>query len=103
MAIVQEQDQPVPLTMQVAEATAERRFWWDDRVPGHLERVQVINAVPPLARICPTCGSEMTTVGHSKCEKLDVVPARIVVVERLDERVACPKDDTIVSEVSGAT
>jgi transposase len=39
----------------------------------------------------------MTTVGHSTCEKLDVVPARIVVVERLDERVACPLDDTIVS------
>lgn len=66
-------------------------------LPAHLERVQVTNAVPPLSRICPLCGCEMTTVGHSKCEKLDVVPARIVVVERLDERVACPKDDTIVS------
>jgi transposase len=66
-------------------------------LPAHLERVQVINSVPALARICPLCGSEMTTVGHSKCEKLDVVPARVVVVERLDERVACPKDDTIVS------
>jgi transposase len=66
-------------------------------LPAQLERVQVINAVPAEARICPACGSEMTTVGHSKCEKLDVVPARIVVVVRLDERVACPKDDTIVS------
>ena len=66
-------------------------------LPAHLERVQVINKVPPLARICPQCGSEMTTVGHAKCEKLDVIPARIVVIERLDERVACPKDDTIVS------
>jgi len=35
--------------------------------------------------------------GPSKCEKLDLIPARFVVVERLDERVACPKDDTIVS------
>jgi transposase len=66
-------------------------------LPAHLERVQELNPVPPHARICPVCGTEMTTVGHSKCEKLDVVPARIVVVERLDERVACPKDDTIVS------
>ena len=39
----------------------------------------------------------MTTVGHSRCEMLDVIPARIVVEERLDETVACPKDDTIVS------
>jgi transposase len=59
--------------------------------------VQVVNPVPAEARICPQCGAEMTTVGHSKCEKRDVVPARIVVVERLDERVACPEDDTIVS------
>jgi transposase len=66
-------------------------------LPAYLPRVQVFNPVSAAARICPVCGSEMTTVGHSRCEKLDVVPARIIVVERLDERVACPKDDTIVS------
>jgi transposase len=66
-------------------------------LPANLARVQVVNAVPDDQRRCPLCGSEMTTIGHSKCEKLDVVPARVVVVERLDERVACPKDDTIVS------
>jgi transposase len=66
-------------------------------LPANLERVQVINPVPAVSRLCPLCGTEMTTVGHSRCEKLDIVPARIVVVERLDERVACPKDDTIVS------
>jgi transposase len=66
-------------------------------LPAHLPRVQVFNPVPAAMRACPVCGSEMTTVGHSKCEKLDLIPARVVVVERLDERVACPKDDTIVS------
>jgi transposase len=59
--------------------------------------VQVFNRVPPELRICPRCGSEMTTVGHSSCLLLNVIPARIVVEERLDETVACPKDDTIVS------
>ena len=62
-----------------------------------LARVPVVNAVPPERRVCPMCGREMTTVGHSSCEILDVIPARIVVNERLDERVACPNDDTIVS------
>ena len=66
-------------------------------LPAHLPRVQVVNPVAAAMRTCPVCGAEMTTVGHSRCEKLDVVPAQIVVVERLDERVACPKDDTIVS------
>jgi transposase len=39
----------------------------------------------------------MKTVGYSQCEIYDIVPARIVVIERLDERVACPHDDAIVS------
>ena len=62
--------------------------------PAHLPRVPVFNRVPPELRVCPQCGAEMTTVGHSSCEVLNVVPARIVVEERLDETVACPKDDT---------
>lgn len=66
-------------------------------LPAYLPRVQVINPVTAAARVCPACSTEMTTVGHSRCEKLDIIPARIVIVERLDERVACPKDDTIVS------
>lgn len=66
-------------------------------LPAHLQRVQMVNRVPPEARVCPQCGGEMTIVGHSKCERLDVIPARIVVVERLDERLACPRDDTIIS------
>jgi transposase len=66
-------------------------------LPAHLERVRVVNIVPPDQRICPLCGSQMTTLGHSKCEVLDVIPARVIVIERLDERVACPYDDAIVS------
>jgi transposase len=66
-------------------------------LPARLPRVQVVNSVPASMRTCPTCGSEMTTVGHSTCEKLDLVPARVIVLVRLDERVACPNDDTIVS------
>ncbi len=65
--------------------------------PAHLPRIQVPNPVPPHMRICPRCGTEMTTVGHSRCLRLNVIPARVVVEERIDETVACPKDDTIVS------
>jgi transposase len=66
-------------------------------LPAHLPRVEVENRVPPELRICPICGAEMTTVGHSRCELLSVIPAKVIVEVRLDERVACPKDDTIVS------
>lgn len=66
-------------------------------LPSHLVRVPEVNPVPPDMRVCPLCGSIMTVVGHSTCEILDVRPAELYVRQRLDERVACPVDDTIVS------
>ena len=66
-------------------------------LPAHLLRVEVVNAVPPELRVCPQCGRTMTTVGHEVCEILEVEPARLFVIQRKDERVACPHDDTIVS------
>jgi transposase len=66
-------------------------------LPAHLERVEVPNPVPAAMRHCPLCGTEMTTVDHARCERLSMIPARVVVEVRLDERVACPKDDTIVT------
>lgn len=65
--------------------------------PAHLERVMVANHVTAAQRVCPLCGCDMKTVGHSMCELLDVIPAKVVVIQRMDERVACPNDDTIVS------
>ena len=66
-------------------------------LPARLERVVVKNEVPAAQRVCSECGATMTTVGFSCCEMLDVIPARIVVIQRKDETIACPKDDTIVS------
>jgi transposase len=66
-------------------------------LPKHLERVREVNPVPADLRTCPLCGQEMQTVAHSMCEILDVRPAELFVRQRLDERVACPNDDTIVS------
>jgi transposase len=64
--------------------------------PAHIERVPVKNEV--AERTCPKCGAEMKTVAFTTCcETLDIIPAKIVVVARRDETVACPNDDTIVS------
>jgi len=58
-------------------------------LPAHLERVQMPNPVPPELRICPKCGSEMKTVAHTVgCETLEVIPAQVIVVQRVDETVA---------------
>lgn len=68
--------------------------------PAHFRRISVPNAVPPEQRICPLCGAEMTTVAHSICERYTIIPAQIVVEQRIDETVACPNDDTIVSALA---
>lgn len=66
-------------------------------LPAHLRRIDEPNPVPAELRICPVCGSEMTTVGHTVCETLDIIPAELVVRRRVDETVACRHDDAIVS------
>ncbi len=64
--------------------------------PAHLERVPEENPVPDGQRKCP-CGLEMGTVGHTICETLELVPAKIVVIQRKDETVSCKHDNTIRS------
>jgi transposase len=66
-------------------------------LPAHLRRIDVPNPVPPELRVCPLCGSEMKTVGHEVCERLEIRPAELYVLRRLDETVSCPHDNAIVS------
>jgi transposase len=65
--------------------------------PSWIPRVTRFNPVPADLRTCAICGQEMTPVGHSSCVRISMIPARAIIEERLDERVACPNDDTIVS------
>jgi hypothetical protein len=39
----------------------------------------------------------MKTVGYSKREILDIIPAKVILHERWDGRVTCPHDEAIVS------
>jgi transposase len=67
------------------------------RLPAHLRRVDDFNLVPAQMRHCSECGEAMRPVRDAVCEILDVRPAELFVRRRLDERLACPNDDTIVS------
>jgi transposase len=91
------EDQPEPPPAPKRKKSRRGRHPGRAALPAHLERVPEVNLVPAALRICPLCGAEMATVGHSMCEILDVRPAELFVRQRLDERVACPNDDTIVS------
>ena len=87
---------PMPKPKRGPRSTDRSHHHGRAAFPAHLERIPVKNEV--AERICPKCGAEMKTVAFSTCcETLDVIPAKIVVIERRDETVACPNDDTIVS------
>jgi hypothetical protein len=51
--------------------------------PARIERVEVPNPVPPEQRLCPICGKEMKLVAHSRCETLNVIPAKVIVEVRI--------------------
>ena len=65
--------------------------------PSDLKRVPQYNGVPPELRRCPKCGLEMSPLGHTHCEYLEVKPAEVFVVRRSDEALKCELDGTIVS------
>ena len=65
--------------------------------PPELERIPEYNRVPLNERRCPKCGYEMKVMGHTDCEYLDVIPAKVVVIRRTDEALKCKLDDTIVT------
>jgi transposase len=90
---------PAPAEGSTPQGDRKRRHGGGGRgaFPAYIPRIEVKNPVPAPLRICPLCGQEMKTVAHSVCETINVIPARFFIEHRLDETVACPDDDTIVS------
>jgi transposase len=84
------QDEPTP------DARARRPRGKRQPLPKHLAVVEVPNDVPAAERICGDCGVEMTTVAHRRTTVFELHPARVVLQQRCDETVACPKCDAIV-------
>jgi transposase len=97
-------EEGAPATASGAESSSltpkkpgKRREPAQERFPAALERVPLYNGVPRELRRCAKCGIEMASIGHTHCEYLDVILARVVVVRRTDEAVKCTLDATIVS------
>lgn len=83
--------EPKPKKGRKAEHPGRNSF------PPELERVPEYNRVPLNERRCPVCGYEMKVMGHTDCEYLDVIPAKVVVMRRTDEALKCKLDGTIVT------
>lgn len=66
-------------------------------LPGNITVVTVPNNVPAEQRQCPACDVEMKEVATRTVDTWEIIPAQIVLQRRVDQTVACPKCDAIVS------
>jgi transposase len=57
-------------------------------LPQELPRKQVIYDLSDAEKQCE-CGHELTRIGEVKTEQLDIVPAKIYVIEHIEKKYAC--------------
>ena len=80
-----------PVSLPAAPAARRRHEHGRAPLPEHLERVEVIVAVPEEERICPVTGEPMIVMGYESSEKLAYEPARLYVMVYMRPKLVSPE------------
>ena len=67
------------------------------RLPKSLERQRVVYDLEEAKRQCPECQEKLTRIGEDVSERLEYVPASLVVIEEACQKYACPKGCKVVT------
>lgn len=69
-------------------------------LPKELPRVQQIHDLADEDKIC-SCGCVLTKIGEDKTEQLDIIPAKIQIIEHINLKYACKAclDTVVFSEL----
>ena len=67
------------------------------RLPKTLERQRVVYDLEEAKRQCPECQEPLKRIGEDTSERLEYVPASLVVIEEACQKYACPKGCTVVT------
>jgi len=59
------------------------------KLPDNLPRVKVIHDLPEGERFCPHDGAALSEIGEATSEQLDIVPAKIQVIQHIRKQYAC--------------
>ncbi len=59
------------------------------KLPENLPRVEVIHTLTEEERICPHDGQQLAEIGEVVSEQLDIVPAKIQVIQHIRKKYAC--------------
>jgi transposase len=81
---------PPPDESQPEEIPRRRRrgHGWS-KLPDHLPRQEVLVDLREDERKCPCCGEEMQRIGEDRNERVDVIPARVIVKVIVRPKYAC--------------
>ena len=74
-------------TITVPEHTRRKRG--RKKLPEALPRVDVIHELADAERTCPHDGKPLTEIGEVTSEQLDIVPAKIQVIQHIRKQYAC--------------
>ena len=66
-------------------------------LPKSLRRQRVVYDLGEDQRQCPECQEKLKRIGEEVSERLEYVPASLVVIEEVCQKYACPKGCTVVT------
>lgn len=87
-----DEEAPLPPPPPEEEITYRHRrkgHGWS-KLPAHLPRQEVLLDVPEDERRCPNCGQPMQRIGEDRSERVDLVPAQVLVKVLVRPKYACP-------------
>jgi transposase len=67
-------------------------------LPEHLPRQEVLVDLPPDQQQCPDCGQALVRIGEDRSERVDIIPARVIVKVIVRPKYACPHQHGIVQQ-----
>lgn len=67
------------------------------RLPKSLQRQRVVYDLGEGQRQCPECQEALKRIGEDVSERLEYVPASLLVIEEACQKYACPKGCTVVT------
>jgi transposase len=66
-------------------------------LPKSLQRQRVVHDLGEGQRQCPQCQSDLKRIGEEVSERLEYVPASLVVIEEVCQKYACPNGCTVLT------
>lgn len=87
--LIEEATQPEPAPRTNGKAATKRPGHGRRPLPKDLPRERVVHDLPEAEKRCPGCGEMRERISEEVSEQLELVPARLYVIEHVQPKYAC--------------